>query len=228
MGDCDLSKNEKNSIACPACEYERNSKGQPVEIKGQMQCLDCGSSWRVFGTALAAKSEISAPIKQKTRVRDLADKVSFQTASPEPESVPLSSIAASSLTSYKPGLGTLMSCFGALVLFAGLYLGIVFLETDKPTVISDRLFIAEVEIEEQVRTNGQKVFTVKGLVSNPTDLSKTIPPIAIILRKQNGSEITRWHYNSSLASLRAGGKSRFASSIQYDTPIVAYAEAVFK
>lgn len=121
-----------------------------------------------------------------------------------------------------------MACFAAFLLFAGIYVGMILLESDAPTAQLNALNIAEVEIEEQVRRNGKKIFTVKGLVSNPTSISKTIPPIAIILRKQNGSEITRWYYNSSLASLRPGGKSRFASSIQYDTPIVAYAEAVFK
>lgn len=215
-------------IACPACEYERNSHGHPVERDGQMHCLDCGSSWRVFGTLMNSSVEKPATAPKKTRIRELSEKVSFQTNEPDK---PISSIGAgikSHVVSYKPGLGTLMSCFGAGLLFLGLYLGLLFLETDRITTPKDALYIAEVEIEEQVRINGDKVFTVKGLVANPTDLSKPIPPIAIILRQQNGSEITRWHYNSSLAALRAGGKSRFASSIQYDTPIVAYAEAVFK
>ena len=221
-------KTEKSEIACPACEYERNSHGQPVERSGQMVCLDCGSTWRVFGTAINASSEAVKPEPQKTRVRELADQVSFQTTSPEDELPSYQAIIKDNISSYKPGLGMLMSCFGAMLLFAGLYLGVLFMKTDQPSAPIDRLYIAEVEIEEQVRRNGQKVFTVKGLVSNPTDLSRPIPPIAIILRKQNGGEITRWYYNSSLAALRAGGKSRFASSIQYDTPIVAYAEAVFK
>ena len=217
--------NGKNIIACPACEYERNSPGQPVERNGQMQCLDCGSSWRVFGT-LGKTSNVA--VKQKTRAKELAGKVSFETVNSSELLTPYSAGFHTNPTSYKLGLGTMMSCFAALLLLAGMYLGMMFLERDMQTVQMDVLNIAEVEIEEQVRRNGQKVFTVKGLVSNPTDISRTIPPIAIILRKQNGSEITRWYYNSSLASLRAGGKSRFASSIQYDTPIVAYAEAVFK
>ncbi len=215
-------------IACPACEYERNSHGHPVERDGQMHCLDCGSSWRVFGTLINNSSEKTANAPAKTRIRELSEKISFQTHEPDE---PISNFSAgikSHIPNYKPGLGTLMSCFGAALLFLGLYLGLMFLETDKVNTPKDELYIAEVEIEEQVRQNGDKVFTVKGLVANPTQLSKPIPPIAIILRKQNGSEITRWHYNSSLAALSAGGKSRFASSIQYDTPIVAYAEAVFK
>ena len=219
---------KENKVSCPACEYERNSHGHPVERDGQMQCLDCGASWRVFGTLMNSSSEKAAPVPGKTRIRELSEKITYQTHEPD---VSISSFSAGIKThvvSYKPGLGTLMSCFGAGLLFLGLYLGLMFLETDKATMPKDALYIAEVEIEEQVRKNGDKVFTVKGLVANPTDLSKPIPPIAIILRQQNGSEITRWHYNSSLAALRAGGKSRFASSIQYDTPIVAYAEAVFK
>ncbi len=223
----DLAMAKNNMIACPACEYERNSQGQPVERDGQMKCLDCGSTWRVFGTAMKPEPQINqAP--QKTRVRELADQVNFNTVAPEEFKPAFIPKASSELKSYKPGFGTLMSCVGALMLFAGLYLGLLFLEQDHTAMPADALYISEVKIEEQVRQNGEKVFTVKGLVANPTGVSKPIPSIAIILRQHNGSEITRWHYNSALASLRAGGKSRFASSIQYDTPIVAYAEAVFK
>lgn len=219
---------KENKIACPACEYERNSHGHPIERDGQMHCLDCGSSWRVFGTLMNSSSEKLVSASKKTRIRELSEKVSFQTYEPDEVVSPLSAAIPKNITNYKPGFGSLMACVGAGLLFLGLYLGVLFLKTDTAVTPSDHLYIAEVEIEEQVRKNGDKVFTVKGLVANPTDLSKPIPPIAIILRQQNGSEITRWYYNSSLAALRAGGKSRFASSIQYDTPIVAYAEAVFK
>jgi len=184
----------ENKIACPACEYERNSHGHPVERDGQMQCLDCGSSWREFGTHIDDSAKEPVPTLKKTRVRELSEKVSFQTNDPDEYSFHKSAHIKTHLTNYKPGLGTLMACLGASLLFVGLYLGLFFLQTDSQVMPSD----------------------------------KPIPSIAIILRKQNGSEITRWHYNSSLAALRAGGKSRFASSIQYDTPIVAYAEAVFK
>jgi len=221
-------KPEKSEIACPACEYERNSHGQPIERNGQMVCLDCGSTWRVFGTLRKTSTETVKPEPEKPRVKELADLVSFETASLDDELPSSHTNIRDNIGSYKPGLGVFMSCFGAMLLFAGLYAGVLFLKIDQPSAPIDQLYIAQVEIEEQVRRNGEKVFTVKGLVSNPTAISKPIPPIAIILRKQNGGEITRWHYNSSLPSLQAGGKSRFASSIQYDTPIVAYAEAVFK
>ena len=218
---------ENNEIACPACEYERNSHGQPVERNGQMKCLDCGATWRVFGTALNS----IRPKKQKTRIRTLSEDISFVenivVEKPKPAEAFVSGVQ-DKMSSYKLGLGAVMSCFSAVLLFIGVYLGILFLTPDDKIVQLDELNIAEVEIEEQVRRSGEKIFTVKGIVSNPTSRSKTIPSIMIILRKQNGSEITRWRYNSSLASLKAGHKSRFASSIQYDTPIVAYAEAVFK
>jgi len=221
-------KHEKTIIACPACEYERNSKGQPVERNGQMQCLDCSSTWRELSTA----HETVKNAKPKTRARQLAEQVTFK--EPEPElnknDYAFANKYQSVIPSYRPGFGVGLSVFAACLLFLGLYLGLMFLEHGKTqsAQVFDKLQISDIKIEEQVRRNGQKVFTVKGLVSNPTDGSKSIPRIAIILRKQNGSEITRWYYNSSLASLRSGGKSRFASSIQYDTPIVAYAEAVFK
>ena len=220
--------NKQTKVSCPACEYERNSHGHPVERDGQMQCLDCGASWRVFGTHIKSSSEKSSAVSSKTRIKELLEEVSFQTHELDEASSFNHTGNNWNISSYKPGLGSLMACVGAGLLFVGLYVGLLFLEKDAKVMPSDALYIAEVEIEEQVRQNGDKVFTVKGLVANPTQLSKPIPPIAIILRKQNGSEITRWHYNSSLAALRAGGKSRFASSIQYDTPIVAYAEAVFK
>lgn len=215
-------------IACPACEYERNSHGHPVERDGQMQCLDCGSTWRVFGTLINNAAETTRGHQKKTRIKALSEKIKFQTNDVEETAPSFRDSLKSHIPNYKPGFGTLMSCVGAGILFLGLYVGVLFFEKQTPAMPSDALYISEVEIEELVRKNGDKVFTVKGLVANPTNLSKPIPPIAIILRKQNGSEITRWYYNSSLAGLKAGGKSRFASSIQYDTPIVAYAEAVFK
>jgi len=190
---------ENNEIACPACEYERNSHGQPVERNGQIRTLSEDISF-------VENIVVEKPKPAEAFVSGVQDK----------------------MNSYKLGLGSVMSCFSAVLLFIGVYLGILFLTPDDKIVQLDELNIAEVEIEEQVRRSGEKIFTVKGIVSNPTSRSKTIPSIMIILRKQNGSEITRWRYNSSLASLKAGHKSRFASSIQYDTPIVAYAEAVFK
>ena len=219
---------KETKISCPACEYERNSHGRPVKRDGQMQCLDCGASWRVFGTHMSSLPEKIATTPNKTQIKELSEKMAFQVHEPDDTASSNHAGIQTNITNYKPGFGTLMACFSAGLLFVGLYLGTLFLENGAETMPSDALYIAEVEIEEQVRKNGDKVFTVKGLVANPTNLSKPIPPIAIILRKQNGSEVTRWYYNSSLAALRAGGKSRFASSIQYDTPIVAYAEAVFK
>lgn len=214
---------EKNKISCPACEYERNSHGQPVEKNGQMQCLDCGSTWRVFGTASNLSSETLKNVKKKNQVKQLAEQVSFKVHELEP-----SAISKLNLKDYKPGLGIIISCFAIFILFAGIFTGVQMLKPQQQVFVSDQLNISEIEIEEQVRRNGQKIFTVTGLVSNPTSDSKSVPPIAIILRQKNGDEITRWYYNSSLVALLPGRKSRFASSIQYDTPIVAYAEAVFK
>ena len=220
--------NDKNIISCPACEYERNSHGQPIENNGQMKCLDCGSSWRVFGTASNNSIEETKSARQATRVRKLAEQVTITQSEVSQSPGFDSPLFSNEVKSNAPGLGTVLSCLAAILLFVSVYVGVIFLKADVSSAQVDFLNIAEVKLEEQVRRNGEKVFTVRGLVSNPTSSSKPIPPIAIILRKQNGNEITRWYYNSSLVSLRPGGKSRFASSIQYDTPIVAYAEAVFK
>ncbi len=213
----------KNETACPACEYEKNTHGRPVENNGQMQCLDCGSTWRVFGTASPlAFGTLKKPITQ-TSTKELAQQVSFSVSKPEP-----SFISQINPHKYKPGLGMVISCFAIFILAMGIFLGLQFFKPSQQVLVADRLNISDIKIDEQVRRNGDKVFTVTGLVSNPSVKAKPIPPIAIILRQKNGDEITRWHYNSSLAALLPGRKSRFASSIQYDTPIVAYAEAVFK
>lgn len=223
----------KNEVACPACEYERNTKGRPVEHEGQMECLECGATWREFDSdaiALKAKPFGQKPQSAKTRTRQLAEQISFQVVEEPVSEEPFLASAGQKVSSYTPGLGTMMAGFSALLLFAGLYLGISFLEQGPAEIAhrADKLQIGEIKLEEQVRRNGEKVFTVKGLVTNPTQASKPIPRIAIILRKQNGNEITRWYYKSTMPSLGSGAKSRFATSIQYDTPIVAYAEAVFK
>jgi hypothetical protein len=220
-------------VACPACEYERNSKGRPIERDGQMECLECGASWREFDSEaiiLKAKPFGQKAATSKTRTRHLADQVSFHVNEEPVSETPFLASSVQTVSSYTPGLGTMMACFSALLLFAGLYLGITFLQHGPSEVAqrADKLQIGEIKLEEQVRRNGEKVFTVKGLVSNPTGVAKPIPRIAIILRKQNGNEITRWYYKSTMPALNSGGKSRFATSIQYDTPIVAYAEAVFK
>lgn len=221
----------KSDISCPQCEYERNTSGQPVERDGEMQCLDCGSSWRVFGTRHSGSveniqkvdpiKEIKKKLRKNPYKTEAEDDQQPQEFKPDLKTTPKSE-------RYMPGLGVMISCFAVFVMFGSLYFGVNYLKQQNHYVSSDSLYIGEVAVEEQVRRNGSKVFTVKGLVANPTAGSKPIPTIAIILRQTNGKEITRWHYTSSLASLKAGAKSRFASSIQYDTPIVAYAEAVFK
>lgn len=214
--------NENKQIACPACEYERNKPGKPVEKHGQMECLDCGSKWRVFGTLNLAKHETRVEAKDKTRAQVLSEQVSFRAYEDEVKPRVLNK-----KQSFKPGIGLMLSGFAAVLLFVGMFYGVYFLKSEARVLQGNNLNIAEVAIKEQIRRNGEKVFTVEGVITNPTMKDRPIPPVEIILRQKNGSEIFRWQYNSALPSLSAGGKSRFASSIQYDTPIVAYAEAEF-
>jgi len=214
--------NRNQQTACPACEYERNATGRPVERNGQMECLDCGSKWRVFGTLNQQKQTPATPVVDElTYARVTAPFLSGN----EPEPVNEKTTRRQSLI---PGTGIAVSAFAVFALFACLFFGVQFLQSQTKPAELNTLNIAEVEIKEQIRRNGEKVFTVEGIVSNPTNTSMPIPPIAIILRQKNGDEIFRWHYTSSLSSLEAGAMSRFASSVQYDTPIVAYAEAVFR
>jgi len=207
--------NKNQQTACPACEYELNTTGRPVERNGQMECLDCGSKWRVYGTSHRQENTGTMSVVNERALVRLREPL-------------ISSEQTSYHQSLKPGSGIFISAVAVFALFACLLSGVLFLQFHTKPVVLNELNIAEVKIREQVRRNGEKVFTVEGLVSNPTNASRPIPPIAIILRQKNGDEIFRWHYTSSLSSLEAGAKSRFASSIQYDTPIVAYAEAVFR
>lgn len=221
----------KPDIACPVCEYEKGSLGKPVSREGQMECLECGSTWRVFGTRnpvaseTALKPDVIRELKEKLRHQQF-DVASSENRISEPKGK--SAGFASNVKSYAPGLGMLISCLAVLICFVAVFLGMQLLDSNSIRAQNKALYIGEIELDEQVRRNSSKVFTVRGLVGNPSDVSKPIPVIEIILRKTNGEEITRWYYNSSLASLKPGAKSRFASSIQYDTPAVAYAEAVFK
>ena len=186
-----------------------------------MVCLDCGSSWREFGASSPSKSErlvadCSTPIA-----------ISAPVELPKADNLSASFDALKSGSNNPIGLGTMVSGLAAALFVAGLYVGVTFLREGVQPVFNKQLQIAEVSMDEQVRRGGEKVFTVKGMVSNPGEKHKHIPKIEIVLRKQNGAEIVRWYHNSALSSLAPGGRVRFASSIQYDTPVAAYAEANF-
>ena len=87
--------------------------------------------------------------------------------------------------------------------------------------------IMQVELREQHNSQGDKVFTVQGILENDSQIEHLIPNITIVLRQTDGHVVHKWYHRSSLASLKAGAKVRFMSSVQHDNPLVAYAEADF-
>ncbi|MEL7428491.1 MAG: hypothetical protein AAFN43_00695, partial [Pseudomonadota bacterium] len=100
--------------------------------------------------------------------------------------------------------------------------------TTVPDVTANTVSISDVRVDEQISRNGRKVITVKGSINNMTSTPRKIPRVAIILKRKDGGEIVRWRYNPPASSISPGGKTRFASSIQYDTPVIAYAEAIIE
>ena len=113
-----------------------------------MKCLDCGSTWRILG---AVKQ---APVQSEVRQVPLVH-VSETRMSDSIEDI------GKTVGKNKPGLGVLMASLAIILLFAGLYLGVHLVQEDQQIVRSDKLHISEVEMEELVRQNGSKVFTVK-------------------------------------------------------------------
>ena len=90
------------------------------------------------------------------------------------------------------------------------------------------LQIGQIELQEQINSRGDKVFTVRGHMTNSSTTGQKIPKISIVLRQVNGHEVYRWQHNSPSPVLRGGGKASFASSVQHDNPLIAYAEAAFE
>ncbi|MEM8648960.1 MAG: hypothetical protein AAGF54_00365 [Pseudomonadota bacterium] len=214
--------------ACPSCEYEKNSPGRPIQEGDHLKCLDCGSTWRQYGNrpisySTLAEPEQPAPSREKPTPRFIEDK--FFKARSEDDGFQANSSSSFSQTSNGvTGFQiTLVACFLFFAVLFGTVLGLNFLT---PVQNKETLHIADVQMQELMR-GGTKVFTVRGNVNNNTNTRRAIPRIAIILKKSGGEEVFRWYYKSSKTVLEAGGKSKFATSVQYNAPIVAYAEAVF-
>lgn len=179
-----------------------------------MQCLACGSSWKILGdgddtdTALTPNHVFTENCYASFRFHQ------------EPE--------VFSSPSRNTGFWLWAAGLAALAILGGMtatgyrMAGIPSFESP------ETLQISKVEMQELVNHSGGKVFTVKGLLSNTSSNSKHIPQITIVLKKTNGSEVLRWKHKSPMPALEAGNEAWFASSIQYDTPFVAYAEASFE
>ena len=212
---------QKHSHSCPNCEYQNGNPGKPA-IKGDLiECLVCGTSWKEYsGAALARDPD-----------RKHADAVSMLRKMARNEGT-LPAFEATVHASERPQ--KVSGLFGA-VLFGALMIG----GTAITTFVLDhgsrqienseeQISISGVKIREQIGRDGRKVITVRGSINNQTPHHHAVPKIAIILKRKDGGEIVRWHYNPPARSIVPGGKTQFASSIQYDTPIIAYAEAIIE
>ncbi|MEM9278135.1 MAG: hypothetical protein AAGA76_06150 [Pseudomonadota bacterium] len=202
--------NAKSTPSCPTCEYERASPGKPVSRDGKMHCLECGNSWKEFSNLVVdVKAPLSLP--QEPEAEEGFGQVD-----------PAFPGAANS----KSGMTGLMAAIFLLVSgIAGL---LAFLQFNVPDGQQKGLHVANIQFEEIIRGNRGKVVQVKGVISNSGAESKALPRLAIILRKSNGNELTRWYYRSPVLQLKPGGESRFVSSIQSDFPVIASVEALFE
>ncbi len=203
--------------ACPACEYRQGGSGRPVLKDGTMHCLECGNSWKEFSSVTFG----AKPMVLHNNSESAA----------EPDDVSINShnsTASYRLADKTPKSGIVPTVLASLLLVAGVTAVVVFLQSGLKVGEPEGLHVAELNFEELVRGNQGKVVRVKGTISNDGPGSETVGRLAIVLRKSNGSELTRWYYNSPIRKLSPGGKTRFVSSIQYDTPVIASVEASFE
>lgn len=203
--------NEVTGTACPVCEYERGEPGKPIARNNEMHCLSCGSSWKQFTNSL---SSVKSSKDEQKLGRD-----NYIDVTEEPDvSVSRFSNSSNRTASYAilAGMAALVLCIGATMAFLGS--GV----TEKKG-----LHVADIRFEELVR-NGGKVVRVNGTIENSSSNAEVVPRVALVLRKTNGSELTRWYYNSPVAKLHPGARTRFVSSIPYDTPFIASVEALFE
>ena len=210
--------NNPESQACPSCEYERASRGKPVFRDGKMHCLECGGSWKELGnTDFAGDTAfMPSPTTEIIFPNARADAV------PPPKSLNPTNDPG---WARKRAFGLLTCSF---LLIAGIGITLILITYNSANRTVGGLRVASVEFEELVRGDLGKVIRVKGTIANSGDSSERVPRIMLVLKKANGGELTRWYYNSPVVKLVPGGKTRFVSSIQYDTPFIASVEALFE
>ncbi len=210
--------------SCPTCEYHHGTSGRPVTGSDKITCLDCGNSWKEFGaTRETAQKSIPAPVSNKPAIdarvfkqRQDLDKVHKIPVVNGRKKVDLPKTTVKTVL-----IAASMICVA--VLLTSLVGRVVFQHLD------DRpLQIGQVKLQERVNSRGHRVFTVEGQLTNRSTTGQKIPKISIVLRQTNGHEVYRWHHNSPLPILRGGGEAKFASSVQHDNPLIAYAEAIFE
>lgn len=212
--------------ACPNCEYERGNPGKPVSVGDQVACQVCGTSWKEFSGSGTIRE---APARKPDTIAMLRD-IARRGDSDHFEEPALRRSKSALPENQRPRPFMTQVFLVALLLAGGTGLTGWYINTltTVPDVTANTVSISDVRVDEQISRNGRKVITVKGSINNMTSTPRKIPRVAIILKRKDGGEIVRWRYNPPASSISPGGKTRFASSIQYDTPVIAYAEAIIE
>ena len=183
-----------------------------------MHCLDCGNTWKELSALLPGpgNSTFSRPVAVA--------------ADASVDSEMRAGVADAVARDYRKDgkSGTLPMLLAVFILVLGVGATYLFLTRIQVQPAEKGLHVADLRFEELVRGNLGKVVRVKGVISNSGNQPELVKRLAIVLRKSNGSELTRWYYSSPVVKLAPGGKTRFVSSIQYDTPVIASVEALFE
>ncbi|MEM9332415.1 MAG: hypothetical protein AAGA53_13885 [Pseudomonadota bacterium] len=200
------------SATCPSCEYERGTSGKPVAENGQMRCLSCGNVWKEYNDVrlLEIKKEALLRPEQVPPAHSLSS----------PGFVPLA------VNSGKKGIASVLIVSTLFV--AGIGLSLLFFALNPFVGEKKGLDLSGLTFEELARGGRGKVIRVRGVIENAGVSTARVPRLAIILRKSNGRELTRWYYQSPIGVLKPGSKTRFVSSIQYNNPVIASVDAVFE
>ena len=211
-----LGMSELVGMACPVCEYQHGNPGKPVAHNGEMRCLSCGSSWKQFTNSVPVAN-------QDNEVSKSGDADSSGVSSGPHTNINADEYLERKNPAIRPASFAVMAGLAMLIVSIGVTL--IFLGNGNSE--NAGLHVADIRFEEMVHSGG-KVVRVKGVIENSGAESEIVPRVALVLRKANGSELTRWYYNSSVAKLQPGARTRFVSSIQYDTPFIASVEAMFE
>lgn len=211
--------NTNTSQTCPACEFEKGTRGQPVSKGGNMECLACGASWKV----IQAENQITHHPEEANYTRAstaLVDNRVFNKRHYEPAKkrfrMPVSEEKSSIYS-------TLVACF-LLLISVGLFLQTwVWLNPEH-----DELVLSNVEIETKTSRTGGNAYLVKGVLSNESSQDKQVPRIAIVLRAKDGAPLVRWYHQSPILSVKSNSQQHFVSSVIYEADNVSYAEASFQ
>ena len=193
-------------------------------------CLDCGTSWKEISASVATKTPTQISITSKqTTLEELRTLARNGDANEADQNAGFTTTQTSETNTQHPN--AMAYSFGVIAcLFLAIIGGSIWFSQSVTSngAQSASLIVDEVNLREQIGRDGKKVVTVKGSIQNGSDTAKVLPPIAIILRKNDGGEIMRWRHLSPKPVIDPGVKTRFVSSIQVDAPIIAYAEAILE